>query len=115
VRRSESESGERPFQNANLEIHPAESAGWSRGGVPGGFAFGSGGFLEFDFGGVAEEEKEKLETRRQKLEAEIRNSKLERGARCRARSPLGGRNRRFGDRDWAKSFGNVGALLKLLY
>jgi hypothetical protein len=35
----------------------------------------SGGFLEFEFGGVAEEEKGKLEIRRQKLES--RNSKME--------------------------------------
>ncbi len=34
----------------------------------GGLRVGLGGFLEFEFGGVAEEEKEKLETRRQKGE-----------------------------------------------
>jgi len=34
----------------------------------GAFGVESGGFLEFEFGGVAEEEKGKLETRRQKLE-----------------------------------------------
>ncbi len=32
------------------------------------FRVGSGGFLEFEFGGLGEEEKGKLETRRQKLE-----------------------------------------------
>jgi len=33
----------------------------------GAFGIGSSGFLEFEFGGVGEEEKGKLETRRQKL------------------------------------------------